>query len=170
MGKVWREGLDLLAEGGERGLGNKVSRHLPTETQSKRSLCIPTLSWASMRVVGRKLEEDALLFGEGFWAQGLRVVNWGKSSSFYPRVLQGPVLDSPSWQTERGFSRAIYKNCIHILTSRAPIHRSLPWNCAWFDHPQPPYANTRARYWTCLTSLFFFLIWLCQVLIAACGI
>ena len=99
MGKVWREGLDLLAEGGERGLGNKVSRHLPTETQSKRSLCIPTLSWASMRVVGRKLEEDALLFGEGFWAQGLRVVNWGKSSSFYPRVLQGPVLDSPSWQT-----------------------------------------------------------------------
>jgi len=28
-----------------------------------------------MRVVGMKLEEDALLFGEGFWAQGLRVVN-----------------------------------------------------------------------------------------------
>lgn len=68
MGKVWRRWA-LLAEGGGEGPGNKVSRCLPTETQSKWSLCTSTLSWAFMRVVGMKLEENALLFGK---VSGLR--------------------------------------------------------------------------------------------------
>ena len=99
-----------------------------------------------------KLEEDALLFGEGFWAQGLRVVNQGKSSSFCPRVLWGPVLTPPLGKQEEVAAELSTRPASTFSPAELPAAGLYPGAVHGLITP-PPYANTRALYWTDLTFL-----------------
>ena len=169
MGKVWREGVGLLAEGGERGLATKWADVSPLRPKASSPFAHPPSAghlwgwWGwSWRKMLSCLEKVSGLRGWGWLIRG-------NHHLFAPGFF-GVLF----WLPHLANRKRLQQSCLqdlhplsHQQSFQLPVS-TLELCMAWSPHlHMPTPGHSTGQTWP---FFFFFLIWLHQVLIAACGI